>query len=85
MTENNRLIHTDTCIHFEFKLKFRTLDHQLSDRVSKPIFGLPLDNGSTLVIQLPHQFHLQNPLHVFLHVESRDPLVVLSLFSICYG
>ncbi|MDA0151173.1 histidine kinase sensor domain-containing protein [Vibrio sp. Makdt] len=83
--ENNRPItHRHMHPHFEFKLKFlRTLDHQLSDRVSKPIFGLPLDNGSTLVIQLPHQFHPAKSFAPYSYMlKAVIALVVLSLFSI---
>ncbi|CAH6872442.1 putative two-component system sensor kinase [Vibrio chagasii] len=83
--ENNRPItHRHMHPHFEFKLKFlRTLDHQLSDRVSKPIFGLPLDNGSTLVIQLPHQFHPAKSFAQYSYMlKAVIALVVLSLFSI---
>ncbi|CAK3942088.1 two-component sensor histidine kinase [Vibrio sp. 10N.286.51.C3] len=83
--ENNRPItHRHMHPHFEFKLKFlRTLDHQLSDRVSKPIFGLPLDNGSTLVIQLPHQFHPAKSFAPYSYMlKALIALVVLSLFSI---
>ncbi|WP_213864961.1 sensor histidine kinase [Vibrio crassostreae] len=83
--ENNRPItHRHMHPHFEFKLKFlRTLDHQLSDRVSKPIFGLPLDNDSTLVIQLPHQFHPAKSFAPYSYMlKAVIALVVLSLFSI---
>ena len=83
--ENNRPItHRHMHPHFEFKLKYlRTLDHQLSDRVSKPIFGLPLNNGNTLVIQLPHQFHPAKSFAPYSYMlKAVIALVVLSLFSI---
>ncbi|MFS1490862.1 histidine kinase sensor domain-containing protein [Vibrio splendidus] len=83
--ENNRPItHRHMHPHFEFKLKYlRTLDHQLSDRVSKPIFGLPLDNDNTLVIQLPHQFHPAKSFAPYSYLlKALIALVVLSLFSI---
>ncbi|PMH28575.1 two-component sensor histidine kinase [Vibrio lentus] len=83
--ENNRPItHRHMHPHFEFKLKYlRTLDHQLSDRVSKPIFGLPLNNGNTLVIQLPHQFHPAKSFASYSYMlKAVIALVVLSLFSI---
>ncbi|OED63968.1 two-component sensor histidine kinase [Vibrio tasmaniensis ZS-17] len=83
--ENNRPItHRHMHPHFEFKLKYlRTLDHQLSDRVSKPIFGLPLNNGNTLVIQLPHQFHPAKSFAPYSYMlKALIALVVLSLFSI---
>ena len=83
--ENNRPItHRHMHPHFEFKLKYlRTLDHQLSDRVSKPIFGLPLNNGNTLVIQLPHQFHPAKSFAPYSYMQKAlIALVVLSLFSI---
>ncbi|MFS1859543.1 histidine kinase sensor domain-containing protein [Vibrio lentus] len=83
--ENNRPItHRHMHPHFEFKLKYlRTLDHQLSDRVSKPIFGLPLNHGNTLVIQLPHQFHPAKSFAPYSYMlKALIALVVLSLFSI---
>ncbi|MFA0248077.1 histidine kinase sensor domain-containing protein [Vibrio sp. 10N.261.45.A4] len=83
--ENNRPItHRHMHPHFEFKLKYlRTLDHQLSDRVSKPIFGLPLDNGNTLVIQLPGQFHPAKSFAPYSYaLKAVIALIVLSLFSI---
>ncbi|MEZ8718556.1 histidine kinase sensor domain-containing protein [Vibrio splendidus] len=83
--ENNRPItHRHMHPHFEFKLKYlRTLDHQLSDRVSKPIFGLPLNNGKTLVIQLPHQFHPAKSFAPYSYMlKAVIALIVLSLFSI---
>ncbi|MEZ8294413.1 histidine kinase sensor domain-containing protein [Vibrio splendidus] len=83
--ENNRPItHRHMHPHFEFKLKYlRTLEHQLSDRVSKPIFGLPLNNGNTLVIQLPHQFHPAKSFAPYSYMlKALIALVVLSLFSI---
>lgn len=83
--ENNRPItHRHMHPHFEFKLKYlRTLDHQLSDRVSKPIFGLPLNNGNTLVIQLPHQFHPAKSFAPYSYMlKAVIALIVLSLFSI---
>ncbi|PMG47175.1 two-component sensor histidine kinase [Vibrio lentus] len=83
--DNNRPItHRHMHPHFEFKLKYlRTLDHQLSDRVSKPIFGLPLNNGNTLVIQLPHQFHPAKSFAPYSYMlKALIALVVLSLFSI---
>ncbi|MEZ8149793.1 histidine kinase sensor domain-containing protein [Vibrio splendidus] len=83
--ENNRPItHRHMHPHFEFKLKYlRTLDHQLSDRVSKPIFGLPLNNGKTLVIQLPDQFHPAKSFAPYSYMlKALIALVVLSLFSI---
>ena len=83
--DNKRPItHRSMHPHFEFKLKYlRTLDHQLSDRVSKPIFGLPLNNGNTLVIQLPHQFHPAKSFAPYSYMlKALIALVVLSLFSI---
>ncbi|MEZ8244080.1 sensor histidine kinase [Vibrio splendidus] len=83
--ENNRPItHRHMHPHFEFKLKYlRTLDHQLSDRVSKPIFGLPLNNDKTLVIQLPHQFHPAKSFALYSYMlKAVIALIVLSLFSI---
>ncbi len=58
--DNHPLTHRHMHPHFEFKLRFlRTLDHQLDAVVNRPIFGLPLENGNSLVIQLPHRFHPQ--------------------------
>ncbi|WKY60611.1 histidine kinase sensor domain-containing protein [Vibrio sp. SNU_ST1] len=82
--DNRPITHRNMHPHFEFKLKYlRTLDHQLSDRVSKPIFGLPLNNGNTLVIQLPHQFHPAKSFAPYSYmIKALIALVVLSLFSI---
>ncbi len=82
--DNRPITHRHMHPHFEFKLKYlRTLDHQLSDRVSKPIFGLPLNNGNTLVIQLPHQFHPAKSFAPYSYmIKALIALVVLSLFSI---
>ncbi|PMH11917.1 sensor histidine kinase [Vibrio splendidus] len=82
--DNRPITHRHMHPHFEFKLKYlRTLDHQLSDRVSKPIFGLPLNNGKTLVIQLPHQFHPAKSFAPYSYMlKALIALVVLSLFSI---
>ncbi len=57
--ENNRTTITPSthAPALEFKLKYLRTRSSTDDRVSKPIFGLPLNNGKTLVIQLPHQFH----------------------------
>ncbi|WP_372385041.1 histidine kinase sensor domain-containing protein [Vibrio sp. BS-M-Sm-2] len=82
--DNRPITHRNMHPHFEFKLKYlRSLDHQLSDRVSKPIFGLPLNNGNTLVIQLPHQFHPAKSFAPYSYmIKALIALVVLSLFSI---
>ncbi|HAS26006.1 MAG TPA: two-component sensor histidine kinase, partial [Vibrio sp.] len=82
--DNRPVTHRHMHPHFEFKLKYlRTLDHQLSDRVSKPIFGLPLNNGKTLVIQLPHQFHPAKSFAPYSYMlKAVIALIVLSLFSI---
>lgn len=85
--DNQPITHRHMHPHFEFKLQYlRTLDHQLSDRVSKPIFGLPLNNGNTLVIQLPHQFHPAKSFAPYSYLIKAlialIALIVLTLFSI---
>ena len=82
--DNQPITHRHMHPHFEFKLQYlRTLDHQLSDRVSKPIFGLPLNNGNTLVIQLPHQFHPAKSFAPYSYlIKALIALIVLTLFSI---
>lgn len=82
--DNQPITHRHMHPHFEFKLQYlRTLDHQLSDRVSKPIFGLPLNNGNTLVIQLPHQFHPAQSFAPYSYlIKALIALIVLTLFSI---
>ena len=82
--EGRPITHRDMHPHFEFKLRFlRTLDHQLGARVSKPIFGIPLIEGNTLVVQLPHQVHpAQNFALYFSLIKALIALIILTLFSI---
>ncbi|MFA0078917.1 histidine kinase sensor domain-containing protein [Vibrio artabrorum] len=81
--DHQPITHRDMHPHFEFKLNYlRKLDHQLSDRVSKPIFGLPLNNGKTLVIQLPDQVHPAKSFAPYSYLlKALIAFFVLSLFS----
>lgn len=83
--QNKRPItHRSMHPHFEFKLRYlRKIDTQLDDRVNRPLIGLPLDNGSTLVIQLPHQKHpARSFAYYFTLIKVVIALVILSLFTI---
>ncbi|TMX45847.1 sensor histidine kinase [Vibrio sp. Hep-1b-8] len=82
--DNQPLSHRQMHPHFEFKLRFlRELDSPLSDTVSKPLIGLGLDGGNTLVVQLPSEMH---PAHRFLVYLAVSKVVIvitmLSLFSL---
>ena len=59
LDENKRPItHRDMHPHFEFKLKYlRPLNTQLANEVNQPIIGVPLNNGLTIVMQMPYQYH----------------------------
>ena len=82
--DNHPITHRHMHPHFEFKLKFlRTLDHQLDARVNQPIFGIPLESGNTMVVQLPHYVH---PANSFSYYSSLMKVVIafviLLLFSL---
>ncbi|GEK14583.1 two-component sensor histidine kinase [Aliivibrio fischeri] len=81
---NNRPItHRDMHPHFEFKLKFlRPLNTQLDNEVNQPIIGIPLENGLTIVIQMPYQYHPANnfPLY-FGIIKLVISVLILGLFS----
>ncbi|MGF1754075.1 histidine kinase sensor domain-containing protein [Vibrio makurazakiensis] len=82
--DNHSITHRDMHPHFEFKLRYlRDLDHQLNARVNKPIFGIKLVQGNTLVIQLPHQVHPAQyfPLYFSL-IKALIALVILTFFSL---
>ncbi|MGR6859512.1 histidine kinase sensor domain-containing protein [Aliivibrio salmonicida] len=52
------ITHRDMHPHFEFKLKYlRPLNTQLANEVNQPIIGVPLNNGLTIVMQMPYQYH----------------------------
>ncbi|WP_300177024.1 sensor histidine kinase [uncultured Aliivibrio sp.] len=59
LDKNKRPItHRDMHPHFEFKLKYsRPLNTQLANEVNQPIIGVPLNNGLTIVMQMPYQYH----------------------------
>lgn len=78
------ITHRDMHPHFEFKLRFlRDLDHQLDARVNKPIFGINLVQGKTLVIQLPYEVHpAQYFPYYFSLIKALIALVILTLFSL---
>ncbi|MUK49312.1 sensor histidine kinase [Aliivibrio fischeri] len=81
---NNRPItHRDMHPHFEFKLKFlRPLNTQLDNEVNQPIIGIPLENGLTIVIQMPYQYHPAKnfPLY-FGIIKLVISVLILGLFS----
>ncbi|MDN3696951.1 histidine kinase sensor domain-containing protein [Vibrio cortegadensis] len=82
--DNKRPItHRSMHPHFEFKLRYlRTIDVQLDDRVNRPLIGLPLENGNTLVIQLPHQVHpAKNFVYYFTLIKVVIAFVILTLFT----
>lgn len=81
---NHPLTHRHMHPHFEFKLRFlRTLDHQLDAVVNRPIFGLPLESGNSLVIQLPHRFHPANSFGLYSSLmKVFIAFMILSLFSL---
>ncbi|MUK62191.1 HAMP domain-containing protein [Aliivibrio fischeri] len=84
LDQNNRPItHRDMHPHFEFKLKFlRPLNTQLDNEVNQPIIGIPLENGLTIVIQMPYQYHPANnfPLY-FGIIKLVISVLILGLFS----
>ncbi|OCH19219.1 histidine kinase sensor domain-containing protein [Aliivibrio sp. 1S128] len=59
LDKNNRPItHRDMHPHFEFKLKYlRPLNTQLDNKVNQPIIGIPLNDGLTIVMQMPYKYH----------------------------
>ncbi|RTZ16764.1 sensor histidine kinase [Vibrio aquaticus] len=81
---NQPLSHRKMHPHFEFKLRFlRELNGPLNDRVSKPLIGVRLVKGNTLVVQLPSE---QHPAHQFIIYFAIIKVVIvvamLSLFSL---
>ncbi len=84
LDKNNRPItHRDMHPHFEFKLKYlRPLNTQLDSEVNQPIIGIPLNNGLTIVMQMPYKYH---PAHNFsLYFSIIKILIsgaILGLFS----
>lgn len=84
LDKNKRPItHRDMHPHFEFKLKYlHSLDTQLDNKVNKPIIGIPLINGLTIVIQMPYQEHPANhfPLY-FGIIKLVISVLILGLFS----
>lgn len=82
--ENQPLSHRQMHPHFEFKLRFlRELDGPLNDTVSKPLIGVQLIGGNTLVVQLPSELH---PAHRFIIYLAISKVVIviamLALFSL---
>lgn len=83
-TNNQPLSHRQMHPHFEFKLRFlRQLNGPLNDRVSKPLLGVRLVGGNTLVVQLPSELH---PAHRFIIYLAMSKVVIvvamLALFSL---
>lgn len=81
---NQPLSHRKMHPHFEFKLRFlRELNGPLNDRVSKPLIGVRLVKGNTLVVQLPSE---QHPAHqftlYFAIIKVFIVVAMLSLFSL---
>ncbi|PQJ85240.1 two-component sensor histidine kinase [Aliivibrio sifiae] len=80
---NHPITHRDMHPHFEFKLKYlRPLNTQLDSEVNQPIIGIPLNNGLTIVMQMPYKYH---PAHNFsLYFSIIKILIsgaILGLFS----
>ncbi len=80
---NQPITHRDMHPHFAFKLKYlRELGANMGERVAKPLIGMPLANGNTLVLQLPSEWH---PAHRFLNYllvsKIFIALLVVVLFS----
>lgn len=69
--------------HFEFKLKYlRPLNTQLSNEVNQPIIGIPLNNGLTIVMQMPYQYHpARNFSLYFSIIKMLISGAILGLFS----
>lgn len=84
LDQNNRPItHRDMHPHFEFKLKFlRPLNTQLDNEVNQPIIGIPLENGLTIVIQMPYQYHPANNFSLYFGIiKLVISVLILGLFS----
>lgn len=77
------ITHRDMHPHFEFKLRYlRPLDTQLDNEVNRPIIGIPLDNGSTIVIQMPYQQHPANDFPFYFGIiKLVISALILGLFS----
>jgi len=85
--ENKPITHRKMHPHFEFKLKFlRELYGPLGDKVSRPLIGVHLSQGNTLVVQLPHEKH---PAHQFIIyfaiIKVVIVVVTLVLFSMIFA
>lgn len=85
--ENKPITHRKMHPHFEFKLRFlRELYGPLGDKVSRPLIGVHLSEGNTLVVQLPHEKH---PAHQFIIyfaiIKVVIVVVTLVLFSLIFA
>ncbi|MEZ8101857.1 histidine kinase sensor domain-containing protein [Vibrio bivalvicida] len=85
--EKQPLSHRQMHPHFEFKLRFlREMDDLLDERVNKPLIGVRLGKGNTLVVQLPSQLH---PAHRFIAYFSISKVIIviaiLLLFSLIFA
>ncbi|NOI82768.1 HAMP domain-containing protein [Vibrio tubiashii] len=85
--ENKPLSHRQMHPHFEFKLRFlREIDELLEDRVNKPLIGVRLDKGNTLVVQLPSQLHPAHRFIIFFSVSKFIIVIaILLLFSLIFA
>ncbi|MDC5707333.1 histidine kinase sensor domain-containing protein [Vibrio europaeus] len=85
--ENKPLSHRQMHPHFEFKLRFlREIDELLEDRVNKPLIGVRLDKGNTLVVQLPSQLHPAHRFIIFFAVSKFIIVIaILLLFSLIFA
>ena len=85
--ENKPLSHRQMHPHFEFKLRFlREIDELLDDRVNKPLIGVRLDKGNTLVVQLPSQLHPAHRFIIFFSVSKFIIVIaILLLFSLIFA
>lgn len=88
LNKNNKpLSHRQMHPHFEFKLRFlREIDELLDERVNKPLLGVRLKQGNSLVVQLPSQLH---PAHRYIVYSSLSKIVIvitiLLLFSLIFA
>ena len=84
LDENKRPItHRDMHPHFAFKLRYlRPLDTQLDNEVNRPIIGIPLKDGLTIVIQMPYQYHPANRFSFYFGIiKLVISALILGLFS----
>lgn len=81
--DNHPITHREMHPHFQFKLKYlRPLDTQLDNEVNKPIIGIPLKHGLTIVMQMPHELHPANYFSLYFSlIKIVISGLILGLFS----